>query len=100
MRGRCADGEYGRFLEATLDLADASAALPRRGRFELTVALLRACESDRIARTALLEPEIQGLQRAVVSLGRARAALADASQEAAIDAARRRSLALVVTSAA
>jgi hypothetical protein len=100
VRGRFADGDYTRFLEATLGLVDAATAcapgLSTRCRIGMGAAILRLYEADRSARTALVEPEPRRLERAAMDLCEARATLADASREATIDTARRRSLALVV----
>jgi hypothetical protein len=93
--GRRADSEYARFLEATLDLADAASALPRRARFGMAVAILRVCESDRVARAALTASNSQRLERAAATLELARAGLAESGQSATADLRRRRSLSLV-----
>jgi len=90
--GRSADRDYVRFVETTLGLADATAALPRRARFGMAVAILRAFESDREARTALALHEAERLERAVVRLRFARAGLDDAGRDALDDARRRRML--------
>ena len=91
MGGRSADRDYARFLEATLGLADVAGSLPRRARFGLATAILRACESDRDARTALAAHELQHLERAAAAVSRAREGLA----EVAADQRRRRALSLV-----
>ncbi len=95
MGSGCPDGDYARFLEATLDLVDASEALPPRARFELDLAIVRVCESDRAARAALLTGEPRRLEQAATGLRLARARLADASREAAFEVRRRRTLLLV-----
>jgi len=78
---RSADGDYLRFVEATLGLADAAAGLPRRARVGVVVALLTVCDSDRSARTALGSAEPQRLRQAIAGLTQAREVLADAGLE-------------------
>jgi len=95
VRGRCHKGDYARFLEATLSLADASAGLTRRARLEMEVAILRVCESDRVARAALLGGEPQRLALAAGNVRRAREELFEASLDAAAEGRRRRTLSLV-----
>jgi hypothetical protein len=93
--GRPAEGEYARFLEATLDLAQASTSLPRRAKFGMAVAILRVCESDREARTAYLGGDERRMAQAAIGLRTARASLAAAACETTMDLRRRRSLSLV-----
>jgi len=95
VRGRCQDGDYARFLEATLRLIDASAGLTRRARVEMEVAILRVCESDRVARAALLGGEPQRLALAAGNIRRAREELIDASVDAAAEGRRKRTILLV-----
>jgi hypothetical protein len=87
---------YARFLAATNELAAASIelrpSLSRRGRIELTGAVLRLGELDREVCRALATPDEQRLEAAAAVLTRARAALAHAAREASVDARRRRSL--------
>lgn len=90
---------YVRFLAATNELADASAALrpalSRRGRIEQTGAVLRLGEVERSVSRALATPDRLRLEEATAGIALARAVLVDAGREAAVDAARRRSLSLV-----
>jgi hypothetical protein len=88
---RSADGDYVRFVEATLGLADAAAGLSPRERIGMAVALLAVCDSDRAARTALTSAEPQRLRRAVAALTQARELLADAR----MDVHRRQTFSLV-----
>jgi hypothetical protein len=88
---RSADGDYLRFVEATLGLADAAAGLPRRARLGMAVALLTVFESDRVARCALVTAEPQRMRRAAAGLQQAREVLAEADT----DARRRCTLSLV-----
>lgn len=92
MRGRPADGDYARFVEATLGLADIAAGLPRRARFGVEMSLLRVCESEQAARAALADGSPQRLELAASGVRGAQSMLA----EAAVDVRRRRSLRLVV----
>lgn len=88
MRGRPADGEYARFVEATLGLASEAEGLPRRARFGVEMTIVRVWESEQIARTALAERIPQRLGPAASEVQNARMMLADA----AVDVRRRRSL--------
>jgi len=90
--GRGRDGDYARFAEASLGLADAAARLPRRARFGVEMTVLRVCESEQVARSALLDRSARRLELAASGVDSARTMLADA----ALDARRRRSLRLVV----
>ena len=92
MQGRTADGEYVRFVEATLGLADAATRLPRRARFGMAMSILRVSESEQIARSAIVDGSPRRLELAASGVRSARTLLADA----AVDARRRRSLRLVV----
>jgi len=92
--------DYERFLAATLGLIDASAtcapSLSRSRRVDMDAAILRACEAGHDAGAALLSPEPRRLAKAAARLDLARALLADVDRDAVLDAARRRSLSLVL----
>jgi len=92
VRGRCQDGDYARFLEATIGLAAEASGLPRRARFGVEMTILRVCESEQLARAALVDRSPRRLELAASGVRSARAMLADA----AVDARRRRSLRLAV----
>jgi hypothetical protein len=89
------DGEYVRFLRATLDLVDVSEQLPRRVRRRMEIALLQAWESDGQARMALIDGRPERLARAAARVRSARGSLAEAGSDVTADAARRRLIALV-----
>lgn len=88
MGGRSAEGDYARFVEATLSLADAAAELPRRSRLDVAMTILRVCESEQLARAALFDRSTQRLEVATSRVQTARERLADL----AVDARRRRLL--------
>jgi hypothetical protein len=95
MRGRPADGEYARFVEATVRLADEAVDMPRRARFSLTVALFGVWESERNARTALATQSGPRLAQAASAVRTARATLATAADDTAAELRRRRLISLV-----
>jgi hypothetical protein len=91
VQGRPADGEYARFVEATIGLAAAAEGLPRRDRVGVEMAILRMWESERVGRAALASGNTRHLELASSSVHGARAMLADAAS----DIRRRRRLSLV-----
>ena len=92
MRGRSPDGDYARFVEAMIDLAEAAETLPRRARFSVEMTILRVCECEQVACAALFDGSARRLELAASGVQNARTLLADA----AVDTRRRRSLRLVV----
>jgi hypothetical protein len=79
---RSADGDYARFVEAALDLAEVAGELPRRARFGVALAILRMCESEQLARTALFAGSARRLELATSRVRAARELLADAAVDA------------------
>jgi len=91
--------EYTGFLEAAVGLADASAALgpllSRPSRIVLGSAILRIGEVDRVVGCATASADRRRLEVAAACVAGARASLAEAQHDAAVDAVRRRTLRLV-----
>ena len=83
MGRRCADGDYARFVEATLDLAEVAVELPRPARFGVAMTILRVCESEQLACTALVVGSTRRLELAASRVRTARELLADAALRAA-----------------
>ncbi len=82
MGRRCADGDYARFVEATLDLADVVVELPRPARFGMALTILQVCESEQLACAALFDRSTQRLELAASRVRTAREMLADAAVDA------------------